>query len=422
MDRVLEIFRTKTIKQSGITFAGVAINGILGLGFYFVLARALGPESFGVFSVAVATLTLIADFSDVGVGTGIVRFVGKFINKDYHKALRILKLSLEIKIIAWLIVFFVGWVLVPNISETILKKPELTTPLRYALIGVGTATLFTFSTYGLQAIQRFWTWSLLNIFSNTLRLLGILGIIYLGVLSISSSLVIYILIPLIGFLIGLIFLPNFFKERREFSETKELFAYNIWIAVFTLIAAITARLDTFFVTRILSLKDVGIYSVAVNLASIVPQVVFALGTVVAPKLSSFDTDKKAVSFLKKLQVFVFGLVVIGLIIGIPLAYLVIPFFYGSSYSASILPFVILLVAQSIFLLSLPAHMSVIYYFVYPKLFVWIALGQLFIVGVLGLPLITHLGIMGAALAILAGDIFGLIIPGIWVLNRFRKAR
>lgn len=415
-----DLLKTKTLKDSSITISGTLVNGTLGLIFYFVMARFLGPTSFGVFSVAVVTLTLVGDIANFGSDTGTVRFVGKFINKERNKALKFLKLSLKVKAVASLLVLLLGWQAVPFLVLQIFGKPELILPLRLSLVGVGGYLLYGFSTYSLQAIQRFWVWSGLHISANALRLLTILILIYLGVLSAENGFLVYITVPYLGFLAGLFFLPKFLKVKNENRVAKEFFGYNLWVAAFTIIAAVSGRLDTFLATSLLTLKEVGVYQAAVQLASIVPQIVFALGTVVAPKLAGTRNNSQALGYLKKLQVFVVALAVLGLILGIPLSKFVIPILYGKEYIASIAPFIVLLFAQAVFLISVPVHTSVFYYFGYPKLFVFIAMGHLAIIAGLGYPLIGLYGYLGAAYAVLAGNIFNLLVPTIWVARKFKK--
>ena len=419
-DYLTDLIKTRTLKDSFITISGTLINGTLGLVFYFVMARYLGPTSFGVFSVAVVTLTLVGDIANFGSDTGTVRFVGKFINKERNKALKFLKLSLKVKVVSSLFVLLIGWQIVPFLVLQIFGKPELVFPLRLSLIGVGGYLLLGFSSYSLQATQRFWVWSGLNILANALRLSIIFILIYLGILGAESGLGVYITIPYLGFLAGLYFLPKFLSIKNENDVAKEFFGYNIWVALFTVIAAVSGRLDTFLATSFLTLKEVGVYQAAVQFASIVPQIVFALGTVIAPKLASIRKDSEALAYLKKLQVFVITLAVLGLILGIPLSKFVIPALYGNEYVASIAPFIVLLLAQAVFLISIPAHTSVFYYFGYPKLFVYIALGHLVIIAGLGYTLIGEFGYLGAAYTVLVGNIFNFLVPTIWAIRKFKR--
>ena len=419
-DKILGFVRTKTVYQTAVTTGTTIINGILGILFYIYLARSLGPAQFGIFSVAVLSLALIADIATVGTDTGIVKFVGKYLQSDKEKALRFLKLGLKTKIIVGTMLIIAGWFLVPFIAEKLLYKPELTVYLRYSLIGAFGGMIFTFTTSAIQAVQKFWAWGILNISLNALRLATILILAASLILNADLALVSYIVFPFIGFFAGLAILPGFLKVKNENSVSKEFFNYNKWVAVFTLIAAVSSRLDTYISARFLSLTEVGIYSVAVNLAGVVPQLVFAIAVVAAPKLSSFDTDAKAKAYLKKLQVLVLALGFAGLAVGIPLAYALIPGIYGSIYSPSIYPFIILLAAQAIFLISVPVHTAVIYYFGYPRLFVYISVVNLAAIAAGGYFLIGSYGMIGAAIAVLIGNTLNFIIPAVWVVRKFAK--
>ena len=419
-EKIGEILRTKTLRQSVVTATGTIINGVIGWVFYILVARNLGPSNFGIFSVATATIGLLSSIFNVGVDTGLVRFVGKYISSDKEKAFRFMKLGLKVKIISGVALITIGWFLIPFFAYTVLDKPELLFPLRLSLIGAFGWLLSFFVTSCLQATQKFFSWVGLNIFMTSLRLFAVLGLIYFGISNINFSLYAYIYSPFIGFLLGITFLPKFFKVKDEGSIAKEFFHYNKWVAIFTVIAAISSRLDIYLSTRLLSLSDLGIYSVANNLSSIVSEIVLALATVVAPKLASFVSVIDAKRYLKKLQLFVIALSVFGVAFGIPLSYYLIPKLYGLSYTPSILPFSILLISQAIFLISVPVHTSIYYYFSEPKVFVFVCLGQIILISTLGWYAISTYGYIGAAFTMLVGNLFNFVVPGLWVLNKLKK--
>lgn len=413
------LVKTKTVYQSFITSGSTIVNGLLGVVFYILAARYLGPTNFGILTVALTTLSLVSDIATVGTDTGVVKFVGQHFNSDRKKALQFLKLGLEVKVIVGAIVLILGISITPFISTVLLGKPELTNPLRLAILGAFISLLFTFSTSALQSVQKFWTWGVVNISANVLRLAAIGGLIITNNLTINSTLITYISCVLLGFFVALTFLPEFMKAKDEFSLSREFFHYNKWVAAFVLIAAFSSRLDTYLTTKLLPLSAVGIYGVATSLSVVGSQLVAGITTVVAPKLAGFNTRAKAKVYLKKLQVFVLVLAAIEIVVGVPLSIVIVPLFYGSAYLGSIAPLVVLIVAQAIFLISVPAHSSVIYYFSYPKLFVYISLVHMFIIGALGYILISRIGYMGAAATVLVGNISNLLIPGIWVLRKFK---
>lgn len=416
-------FKTATWKQSQITIAGTLVNGTLGALFYVFIARFLGPSDFGILTIALTTLVLIGDIADIGTNTGLVKFVPVSLKENTEKAYRYLKLSLEIKLIAWLVSFLLIFFLAPLLAESIFHKAELVLPLRLSALGVGGALLFTFATSTLQAYQKYFTWSVVNILTNFFRLFLIFILGYFVMLNLESSLLIYIVMPFFGFFVSLFILPTrkIFQSKNEFNLVAELFRYNIPVALFTLVAAFSSRLDTYLNAVLLSSKEVGIYGAASQIVVFMPQLVSALGLVSSPKFASFGDNKQMLTYFKKFQLFVSGLVVLG-ILSIPVFTYLIPILFGPEYKEAVTPFIILFLGQLIFLFSIPVHHSVIFYFGRPDIFIWVALGHLSIIAGLGYFMILHFGMTGAAITVLVGMIFNFLYPLSWMLWRLKKKK
>ena len=416
-----DVINTATFKQSGITFVGFVLNGFLGALFYIVVARSLGPADFGLLTVTIVALTLIADVADIGTNTGLIRFVSVNLSSNKQKALQFLKLSLEVKLVVWLICLVAILLLAPIIALQIFHKTELTNPLRLVALGVGGALLYSFATSSLQAFQKYVWWSAINISTNFLRLGMALILIVFSQLDLNNSLVSFISLPFLGFFITLLILPTrqIITAKNELDLSQEFFKYNIWVAVFTIIAAFSARLDIFLNAAWLSARDVGIYGAANQLVQIVPQLVGALGVVAAPKFASFTDKKKMIVYLKKLQLLVTGLCLLGILV-LPIVVYLIPIIYGPAYLKAITPFIYLFLAMLIFLFSVPVHNSVIFYYGRPDVFVWVSAGHLLIIGLLGYLLIPQLGILGTSLTVLVGTTFNFFAPLIWLLIKIKK--
>lgn len=415
------IFSTATFKQSQITISGTILNGVLGLLFYVVLARFLGPSEFGILTISLTTLVLIADIADIGTNTGLVRFVSSSLAVSKEKAFKFLKLSLEIKLIASLAVFVVIFFLSPYLSLNIFHKPQLILPLRLVGFGIGGALLFTFATSAFQAYQKYFLWSLINVVTNALRLLLIIALGYYLKLNVENSLFIYIIMPFFGFFLALFILPtrDILRSKDESNLLKELLSYNTPVAVFSIIAAFSARLDTFLNAALLSVREVGVYGAANQLVQIMPQLVSALGLVSAPKFASFQNSSQMLTYFKKFQLFVSGLCILG-ILGIPLAVYLIPMLLGPAYKEAVIPFIILFLGFLIFLFSIPAHHSIIFYFGRPDVFIWVSIGHLIIISILGYFMISNFGILGSAITVFSGMIFNFLYPLGWLILRLRK--
>lgn len=414
------IFLTATFRQSSLTMAGTVINGLLGAVFYILVARLLGPAQFGLFSIGTLVLSMVADIGDLGTNTGLVRFVSAHKVSSPEKAKRFLKLGFEVKLMGSLVIGILGVLLSSWIATYLFKKPELTPLLKVAFLGVAGSLFFSFIITTLQAYERFWSWSIVQILTNGGRI-GLVFLFYrLFETTALATMGAYALIPMLGFVGGLfVTSTQFLKVKGETSEIKEFFHYNKWVALFTLIAAFSARLDSFLTARYLTLFEVGIYAAATRVTQIVPQLVGAISTVVAPKMASMGTRRELIEYIKKTQIFVGAIALLGLL-SIPVVSYLIPIVFGSAYIGSVSIFVILLFAMLVLLISIPVHTAVFYYFGYPKLFVWISLGHLIIVAVTGYLLIPTYGVMAIAYSVLVAGIFGFIVPTVWVYKKLKR--
>lgn len=415
------IFSTATFKQSQITIAGTMLNGVLGAFFYILVARFLGPSGFGTLIIAITTMVLISDIVDIGTNTGLVRFVSLNLKSDPDKAYRFLKLALLIKIVSGVISGISIFLLAPFIATTIFNKKELILPLQLTALGVGATLLFTFATSAMQAFQKYLSWSIVNIFTNSLRLVTILLLGYFLILNTINSLLVYIIMPFFGFFTALFLLPTkrIIFSKNEQNLIPQFLKYNIGVAAFTIIAAFSAKLDTYLTASLLSSKEVGIYGAANQLVQIMPQLVSALGFVSSPKFASFTSNNQMLVYFKKFQLLVSGLCFLG-ILTIPLAIYLIPILFGNSYQQSTVPFIFLFIASLVFLFSIPVHHSIIFYFSRPDVFIGVSIGHLLIILGVGYLLISTYGIFGASVTVLIGTIFNFLYPLGWLLIKLRK--
>jgi len=226
----------------------------------------------------------------------------------------------------------------------------------------------------------------------------------------------------VGFIVGMMIIkPDFMKVKNEYSVAKEFFHYNKWVALFSLVAALGARMDIFISGRLLTNHELGIYSASNQLVQVIPQFVVAIHTVIAPKMASMDSFKEFMSYLKKTQVMVLGIAIL-IILLLPIAVYLIPLLYGNSYITSVPVFIVLLVGMLFFLISTPIHISVFYYFSNPRLFFWLSCMHLIIVSVASWIFVSSYGAMGGAIAVLLGQIVSFIIPLIWITMKIKSKR
>lgn len=380
----------------------------------------MGPYDFGLFSLSITVLAVVADVGNFGINAGIVNFVSKYLNSDNQRSMKFLKLGLTAKLIIGVFVLLLGFLASPFIATVLFKKPELINAFRLVFLGVGTTWLFSFTTSYYQATQKFISWGLIQIFTNSMRLIFIVLLLSNSKLNLILAVLSYITAPLLGFLFSFVNISlSFIKEKITSGIRSEFFNFNKWLAVSSGIGAFSSRTDTFVLGRLTTPAGIGIYSAANQLVQVIPQIIGAIGTVVAPRYSSFTNDKDMISYFKKLLLFVSG-ISIFILLCTPIVKFIIDIFFGVEYQNSFKIFVILVFSALIFLMSVPFHNAIIYYFSYPRLFSYLSVINFVVVATLSVYLTKTFGYQATAYAIVAGNFVNFLIPALWFWRRVKS--
>lgn len=410
-----KLMNMSLLKQTLVTFFGVFLNGVLGAIFYIIGARFLGPEQFGLFSIAVGVAILIADLTGIGTNVSLIKFISG--NLGQTKIWSLVKFTLKLKLWIWIIILTLGYPLSYLLSTYLFHQTGLLTPLILSMVGVGSLSLFSFIISLVQALQKFSVWSGLNIFSNSVRLFFLVLINVSFGLNVISGLIVFIISPLFGILIGLFFIPikKIIQASSNYQVTPEFFKYSKWAALSAIITAFYMRADVLLNASLLPASDVGIYSGASQLAIFMPQLIGALGVLSAPKFAAFKSKQLMFKFYLRFQLVVLFLAVcLGALI--PASYFIIPSLLGEQYLLSIPVFIIIIISWLISLIAVPIEDSIRYFYGYTK---FIAINQLIQISVfvlLGIILIPVFGVIGTPIAILIAAIINFTLSVVFLVK------
>lgn len=401
---IRKLVRSATAKRSLLTSVSTLITGGLGAVFYFVLARLLGSQQYGGLALAVTTATLISDVMNLGTDQSLVKFIPHY-RTDSQKKQRIMKLVLEIKTISGIIVMLVMVIFARGIADSLLRQPHLAGLLPLVGVGVLAQLWFSFSVSLSQAEEKFWWWSGLFVLSNLARLAVVAGLFFWGGLTQYSAATAYFLIPLAAFALFWLFGDtSFIKVRGENQVAGELWHFNKWVTAFLIIAATGSRLDTFITARLMDLSSVGLYALATQIVTILPQLTSAIGTVTSPRFASFVSLEENIGYTKKAVGLVAATALAAGTALVPIGWLVFKF-SADRYLAAVPAFLVLIMAMVVFLLSSPLRDSLLYYFGKSQFFVWQGLGHIMVVVATSYSLIPRFGIVGSAGTVLLGQVF-----------------
>lgn len=95
-------------QQTALVFAGKMTGACLGFAMSLIVARRMGPEEFGLFSLFIVILILGNDILGDGLSPGVVRFYSMYRQSDPPKAAEVLSNALALRVMLGLPVVVLG--------------------------------------------------------------------------------------------------------------------------------------------------------------------------------------------------------------------------------------------------------------------------------------------------------------------------
>lgn len=405
----MPLLNSSSVKDLFISLLGTGITSILGFFFFILVSRELGPYEFGLFSALIAIIVIISDTTDMGVSAGLAKFVGKYeVNGKNETVGRFLMLSLMTKISLALFVVGVGFIFADTITKLLFNNSNSSHLLGLSLLGGVVMSLYSFTSFTLQARKKYLANSLLNISGNILRLLLPLILLSTYGLSSLSAISFYIIGFLIPSIVGLFFIPIkllfFIPTKKEFYE---FLHFNKYLALAGIMYTLLTRVDNLLILNLSNPIEAGLYGSAQRVTFIFPLIAAALASVWSPRFSAFKAKGESLIYFRKalLLVSVLSLVIL---VFVPFSSSIINIIFGSAYMNASLPLGILIVSWALFLITVPAIQYITYYIGKSYLYALIILMQFITVILLDLLLIPSLGSLGASVAFLLGNLIAAV--------------
>jgi len=395
----------KFTTDTSITFVTRILQLALGIGSTIIIARVLGPQGRGIYSLAILLPSLIISFGNFGIGQASVFYVGK---KKYS-AEEILGNNITLSFLLGVAGFFIGLIIIlffssflfSGVAKVYLFLALFLIPLGFFLSFVNNLLL------GLQKIKEFNFIGILQSFIFLFLLSILLLVLGFGVKEVIAVYVIssFIAVVVLFFLAKRI--VGDFHFHFDKSYLKDAFRYGFKVYLGIIIQFLHYRVDIFLVNIFLNPIAVGFYSIAVGLAEQIWLVSQSAGTVLFPRVSSETDEKRLKEFTPVVCRNVLLITLTGAILLFFLGRLLILLFYTEKFSASVLPFQILLIG-AVTMSGWKILANDLYGRGKPELNIYISLVSVVLNIILNILWIPKFGIAGAAWATSASYTFAFV--------------
>jgi O-antigen/teichoic acid export membrane protein len=402
---LLKIFNSKSVKTAVVGSLGTKFfSAFFALASGILLARTLGLEGYGIYTLAFTTITLLSVPASLGLPNLITRYIAKYEVEENYEAIKgllircnqFILISSVILVLGTLFTGFFWWKDYSKSFTETLWMGFLLLPL-LSLGSIRAAAL-----RGLHFV-------ILGQLPDTLlrNLLLCIGVFIFYVLKVPLTpymgMLIHVIAAAISYIVGFVFLKR--KLLNKLREVKPIYHNKMWLKEaipFSLnsgVQVIRSKLVTYVLAAFGSVTAVAIYDVALRGAALVAFTLDALNTAIAPHISA-AFEKKDFNNLQKIItktsriIFAFSLpIALFFILG---GDQLIVLLFGKEYRLAYIPLVILCIGQLIsslsgsvgLVLSMTGNQS---YFTNSNIFITV------LNIVLCIPLVKYFDVIGATI-------------------------
>lgn len=290
--------KSKTFQDLNVVFLENILVRLLSFILFLILARTLGPDKYGIYSVISVSILFLVPFFDFGMENIAVRFSGVYENKK--ESLFGLYLITKTSF-AGILIFMT--LLFPGVIPTILNKPETQNYLFIILIGFVLGNYQGIIAAYFVSTEKFSKRAFVNVGTFLIRLISILLLIKYSVNDIKFIALLFALSSIPFIILFIKHLLKFLRAYMQFGIDKvllaEIFNYGKWIVLMAIPHQLMTRLDFYMVSYFSSFKEMGLYNSAVSLISIFSFIPFIVATVYLPKISKYKEHAQVKQFIRR---------------------------------------------------------------------------------------------------------------------------
>ncbi|MFX0138553.1 MAG: lipopolysaccharide biosynthesis protein [Candidatus Hodarchaeota archaeon] len=376
------------------------------------LAKKLGPEIFGIFSIAVSTMMVVNFISELGLALGMVRFYN-FYQKEEKKQRLILSSLFIFRTFIILSLFGISVPLGILLAKILQLDSGLQPLLSIAIMSGAILTMWIYLQNFFQAHREFSKLSRYIFAYAIFRVLCLilLYFIYTNTLNITAVLtslytIPVMLITLIGMIPVAIYL--FQKGFPYFSNILKtvikVLKYSKWVVVSGISYNLILRSIQFILAFRSSKHELGIFSAGLVFTAAITTLNIAVRTVFFPHVTAFEKIKDMQRHLMKIKK-VFPYYTILMVISIAILAIVQVVFLGNDYAIALPVFLITSVA-----LALTIFMGLVSMLLHtlmrPEVESFTNIGRLILVVLLVYFLAPSFGAVGSAVGYAIPVVFG----------------
>jgi len=266
---------------------------IIGMAISILLARALGKEDRGIYTLVILLPQMLVSFLNLGIGPATAFYVSRK-DHEFHQAVReniglTFWISLGTILVGLAIIFLFGDLLFPDVSRNYLLLSLLVIPM---------SLLVSYLVSIFQGIQDFRLFNLIGMIIQLVMVVLVAVLVWWLAKGVLGAIWAYLGSNFVGTVLLLAIIRKQTRPHRLFSfkvdrsYVRQVLNYGLKAHFSNMITFLNYRADNFLLNYLSGAVSVGIYSVSVGLGEQLWIPSNAIASVIMPRIASLSDDEE----------------------------------------------------------------------------------------------------------------------------------
>lgn len=341
-DEVMKVAQ-ESARGSFFLIGGTAVSMVVLALSAILIARLLGSDIYGQYSLVIVLPQLLYLFTDLGLNQGLTKFASDFQTKgNLGRLASVVKHGLILRLLMGISISVFTYVFADSLATFVLQRPDLAFFVQLSAFAILFQALFTVSISAFVGMEKSEYNALtLNIQSFAKTLIQIVLII--AGFSVVGAIIGHVVSYLIAGVIGLVLIALLLRKSKgvagSFSfreDTKLLWRYGSPLYLSTVLVGVIPLFQNIILAFFVSDAEIGNFKAATNFAALMTILSVPIQTIMLPAFSKLknDASDKVAAFFKIANKYTALIVV-------PVTFLIIIFsdsivriVYGATYNSA----------------------------------------------------------------------------------------
>ncbi|MDR1992404.1 MAG: oligosaccharide flippase family protein [Nitrososphaerota archaeon] len=293
----------KASAKGGIhLFWGLVLSTVISAAGTIVIARLLGPDNMGLYTIAIVAPTMIATFRDWGVNTAIVRYAAQYNSENNISKIRSIFVSgLIFELVFGLALTILSFTLSGFLANVAFQRPEIVQLIQIASIFILSGALMNAAGAAFIGLERLHLNSIMLVIQSIVKT-GLIILLVIFGLGTIGAIIGFSVAVLVAGITGILLLYTLYSSLPKHSDgklaiggtIKTLLKYGLPLSVGVILLGFLelfySLIMAIFVT---DNSAIGNYSIAKNFVVLITFFASPVTTMLFPAFSKLDYRKNS---------------------------------------------------------------------------------------------------------------------------------